>query len=114
MGQDHYSEVPIGAGKFYVGDCFDVMRDLPDASVDMVLCDLPYGTTQNKWDSVLPLDRLWSEYWQVLKTDGAVVLSAQTPFDKWLGCSQMGALAGQCGHEFLRARPADSRVQAEA
>src|SRR5690606_30701887 len=60
--------------------------------VDMVLCDLPYGTTQNKWDSVLPLDRLWEEYWRVLKPVGAVVLSAQTPFDKTLGCSQLGAL----------------------
>lgn len=77
----------IGRGEFHHGDCFDVMAKLPDASVDMVLCDLPYGTTQNKWDSVLPLDRLWREYWRVTKADAAVVLTAQTPFDKSLGAS---------------------------
>ncbi len=65
-------------GWFARGDCFDWMRTLPDQSVDMVLCDLPYGTTQNKWDSVLPLDALWSEYWRVCR--GAVVLTAAQPF----------------------------------
>jgi len=65
-------------GWFARGDCFDWMRTLPDASVDMVLCDLPYGTTQNKWDSVLPLDALWAEYWRVCR--GAVVLTAAQPF----------------------------------
>lgn len=82
----------IGNGEFHVGDCFDVMRELPDSSVNMILCDLPYGTTQNKWDSVLPLDELWREYWRIAKPDAAVVLSAQTPFDKVLGCSQLDAL----------------------
>lgn len=53
----------------------------------MVLADLPYGTTQNKWDSVLPLDRLWAEYWRILKPNGVVALTAQTPFDKVLGVS---------------------------
>ena len=57
-----------------LGDCFDRMREIPDASVDMVLCDLPYGTTQNKWDTVLSLERLWAEYWRVCR--GAVVLTA--------------------------------------
>ena len=71
------------------GDCLDVMKTIPDGSVDMVLCDLPYGTTQNKWDSVLPLDRLWVEYWRVCKPNAAVVLTAQAPFDKLLGASQL-------------------------
>lgn len=43
-------------------DCLEIMNQLPDNSIDMVLCDLPYGTTQNKWDSVIPLDTLWKEY----------------------------------------------------
>lgn len=61
-----------------LGDCLEMMREIPDGSVDMVLCDLPYGTTQNKWDSVLPLDQLWDEYKRLCK--GAVVLTAAQPF----------------------------------
>ena len=76
-----------GLVELYHGDCLAVMPGIPSASVDLVLCDLPYGTTQNKWDSVLPLDRLWAEYWRVVKPPGAVLLTAQTPFDKVLGAS---------------------------
>jgi site-specific DNA-methyltransferase (adenine-specific) len=79
--------VPIGSGVWHIGDTFDVMRTLPSASVDMILCDLPYGTTQNKWDSVLPLDQLWAEYWRIAKPNAAIVLTAQPPFDKLLGAS---------------------------
>lgn len=71
------------------GDCLALLPTLPAASVDLVLCDLPYGTTQNKWDSVLPLDVLWREYWRLLRPRGAVVLTAQCPFDKMLGASQL-------------------------
>ena len=70
-------------------DCLQAMCVIPDGSVDLVLCDLPYGTTQNKWDSVIPFEPLWREYWRVLKPNGAVVLTAQPPFDKALGCSQL-------------------------
>ncbi len=63
-----------------LGDCLERMNEIPDGSVDMVLCDLPYGTTQNKWDSVLPLDQLWSEYRRVAKTNAAIVLTAAQPF----------------------------------
>lgn len=76
-------------GRFYNEDCFDAMREIPDGVIDMVLCDLPYGTTQNKWDSVLPYDKLWAEYWRILKSNGLVVLTAQPPFDKALGASQI-------------------------
>ena len=48
--------------KIYLGDCLDLMPQIRDQSVDMVLCDLPYGTTRNQWDSVIPLDQLWTEY----------------------------------------------------
>ena len=70
-------------------DCLQAMCVIPDGLVDLILCDLPYGTTQNKWDSVIPFEPLWREYWRVLKPNGAVVLTAQPPFDKALGCSQL-------------------------
>ena len=62
------------------GDCLDVMPHLPDGFIDLVLCDLPYGTTQNKWDSVIDLDQLWLQYNRVLKNNGAVVLTSQGLF----------------------------------
>lgn len=58
----------------------------------MILSDLPYGTTQNKWDSIIPLDHLWNQYERVIKDDGAIVMSAQTPFDKVLGSSNLKLL----------------------
>lgn len=72
------------------GDCLELMARIPDGSVEMILCDLPYGTTQNKWDSILPLDQLWAEYARLCR--GAIVLTAQTPFDKVLGASNLGWL----------------------
>ena len=74
------------------GDCLELMKDIPNKSVDMILCDLPFGTTRNKWDSVLSLDKLWEQYDRIIKNDGAVVLFAQTPFDKVLGCSRINLL----------------------
>lgn len=62
------------------GDCLEAMRDIPSNSVDLVLCDLPYGTTQNKWDSVIPLAPLWSAYERIVKDDGVIVLSSQGLF----------------------------------
>ena len=70
-------------------DCIDGMKLIPDKSVDMILCDLPYGITQNKWDSIIPLDALWKEYNRVIKDNGAIVLTASTPFDKMLGASNI-------------------------
>ena len=61
-------------------DCLEIMKQLPDNSIDMVLCDLPYGTTQNKWDSVIPLDTLWKEYKRIVKPNGAIVLTSQGIF----------------------------------
>lgn len=71
----------------HFGDCFDVLPTLQSGSVDMVLADLPYGTTQCAWDSHLPLAQLWIEYRRVCT--GPVVLFAQTPFDKALGASNL-------------------------
>ena len=74
------TDIRTRSTRLMFGDCLERMREIPDGSVDMVLCDLPYGTTQNKWDSVIPLEPLWSEYWRVLKPSGAVVLTASQPF----------------------------------
>lgn len=74
------------------GDCLEVMKNIEDKSIDMILCDLPYGTTQNKWDSIIPLEELWEHYNRIIKDNGAIVLTAQTPFDKVLGCSNLKML----------------------
>lgn len=84
-----YDATRIGNGTFFTGDCFDVMRDLPDHSVDMVLCDLPYGTTACKWDTVLPFDELWAEYWRIAKYDASIILTAAQPFTSALVMSQI-------------------------
>ena len=70
------------------GDCIEVMRHLPNDSINMVLCDLPYGTTQNKWDSIVPLDELWAEYKRIVKPNGAIVLTSQGLFTAALIMSQ--------------------------
>lgn len=74
------------------GDCLEKMKDIPDKSIDMILCDLPYGTTQNKWDSIIPLEPLWEQYERIIKDRGVIVLFAQTPFDKVLGASNLSLL----------------------
>lgn len=71
------------------GDCLELMRNIPDASVDMVLCDLPYGTTQNKWDSVIPFEPLWAEYRRIAKPRAAIVLTASQPFTSALVMSNL-------------------------
>ena len=62
------------------GDCLEVMKDIPDKSIDMILCDLPYGTTKNKWDSVIDLNELWTGYERIIKDNGAIILFSQMPF----------------------------------
>jgi site-specific DNA-methyltransferase (adenine-specific) len=64
----------------FEGDCIEYMKQFPDKCIDMILCDLPYGTTQNKWDSVIPLDDLWKEYSRIIKDNGAIVLTSQGLF----------------------------------
>jgi DNA modification methylase len=62
------------------GDCLEVMQDIPAGSIDMILCDLPYGTTASKWDILIPFDQLWSQYERIIKPNGAIVLFASQPF----------------------------------
>ena len=71
------------------GDCLEVMAGLPDASVDMILCDLPYGTTACKWDTVIPFEPLWAQYRRVAKRNAAIVLTASQPFTTTLIASNM-------------------------
>ncbi len=73
--------------ELFHGDCIEVMKTIPDKSVDMVLCDLPYGTTRNKWDSIIPLKPLWGEYKRIIKRNGAIVLFSQMPFSASLVAS---------------------------
>lgn len=75
--------------KLMQGDCLELMKEIPDGSVDMVLCDLPYGTTACKWDTVIPFEPLWAEYWRMVKPNGAVVLTAAQPFTTQLIASQI-------------------------
>ena len=74
------------------GDCLELMKEISDGSIDMILCDLPYGTTRNKWDSIIPLEELWSQYERIIKDNGCIALFAQTPFDKVLGASNLKLL----------------------
>ena len=79
--------------EIYLGDCLELMpKHVENKSIDMIFCDLPYGTTQNKWDSVIPLDKLWSEYNRVIKDNGAIVLFFFFSFDKVLGASNLKML----------------------
>lgn len=82
----------MGLKDVLLGDCFDLMPNIPDKSIDLIFADLPYGTTKCKWDSILPLDKLWEQYKRVIKDNGCILLFAQTPFDKVLGFSNLEML----------------------
>lgn len=77
------------ATALFHGDCLEVMAGLPDASVDLILCDLPYGTTSCKWDTVIPFAPLWEQYRRVAKRNAAIVLTASQPFTTALIASNM-------------------------
>jgi len=64
----------------FEGDCLKIMPQFPNNSIDMILCDLPYGTTQNKWDSIIPLNLLWKEYERIIKKNGVIALTSQGVF----------------------------------
>lgn len=69
------------------GDCLELMKDIPDKSIDMILCDLPYGISACKWDIVLPFDSLWKQYKRIIKDNGAIVLFGTAPFSSLLRMS---------------------------
>lgn len=72
-----------------LGDCLQQMQNIPDNSIDLILCDLPYGTTKCFWDVVIPFDKLWDHYKRVLKENGVVLLFGQEPFSSLLRCSNL-------------------------
>ena len=71
------------------GDCLEIMKDIPDKSIDMILADLPYGTTACKWDTIIPLEPLWEQYNRIIKDNGAIVLTASQPFTSALVMSNV-------------------------
>jgi site-specific DNA-methyltransferase (adenine-specific) len=71
------------------GDCLEIMKEIPNDSINLVLCDLPYGTTACKWDNIIPFTPLWEQYNRVIKTNGAIVLFAAQPFTTKLICSNI-------------------------
>lgn len=76
--------------KLKQGNCLELMPQIPSGSVDMILCDLPYGTTACKWDTVIPFEPLWSEYKRIIKKNGAIVLFGKEPFSSYLRLSNVG------------------------
>ena len=74
------------------GDCLERMKEIPDGSVDMVMCDPPYGTTACKWDSIIDLDKMWAELKRIVKPNGAIVMTASQPFTSKLICSNLNML----------------------
>ena len=78
-----------GKKEILLGDCLELMKDIPNESIDMILADLPYGTTQCKWDSIIDLNKLWEQYERIIKTNGAIVLTAQQPFTSMLVMSNL-------------------------
>ena len=77
--------------KIYNEDCLEGMKRIPDKSVDMILCDLPYGTTACKWDSIIPLKPLWEQYERIVKDSGAIVLTGDEPFTSQLITSNLNS-----------------------
>lgn len=75
--------------ELYQGDCLEVMKKIKDNSIDMILCDLPYGTTACKWDSVIPFEPLWEQYNRIIKDNGAIVLFGSEPFSTKLRYSNL-------------------------
>lgn len=75
--------------QLYKGDCLEIMKEIPDKSIDMILCDLPYGTTACKWDVIIPFDGLWKQYNRIIKDNGAIVLFGSEPFSSKLRTSNI-------------------------
>ena len=74
----------IELNKIYLGDCLEVMKDIKDKSIDMILCDLPYGTSRCKWDSIIDIKKLFEQYLRIIKDKNAIVLTATQPFGSLL------------------------------
>ena len=78
--QPPFCQTDVSGSALVLGDCLEVMKYIPETSVDMIICDLHYGTTNLKWDSVLDLNKLWIEYERIITDNGAIILTASQPF----------------------------------
>ena len=78
-----------GKIELYNGDCLEIMKQIENKSIDAIICDLPYGSTQCKWDTIIPFDKLWGQYNRIIKTNGAIVLFGAEPFSSLLRVSNI-------------------------
>lgn len=85
----------LSLNTIHQGDCLELMKEIPDKSVDMILCDLPYGTTACSWDEIIPLDKLWFEYKRIIRNNGFIVLTASQPFTSKLVMSNIEQFSHQ-------------------
>lgn len=85
----HYCKTDVMRSVLVHANCFDVFPYIEDKSVNLILCDLPYGSTQCKWDSILPFDKLWEQYNRIIKPNGAIVLFGAEPFSSLLRISNI-------------------------
>ena len=83
----------VNSIKLIQGDCLEKMKDIPDGSIDMILCDLPYGTTACKWDTIIPFEPLWEQYKRIIKDNGAIVLFGSQPFTSLMVVSNIDMFA---------------------
>jgi site-specific DNA-methyltransferase (adenine-specific) len=79
----------IDVNKIYNEDCLEGMKRIEDRSIDLILCDLPYGTSASSWDKTLPMEKLWEQYERIIKPNRAIVLFSQEPFTSLLVCSNL-------------------------
>jgi len=86
MGKELLGSIELN--RIYQMDCLEGMKLIPYKSIDMILCDLPYGTTKNKWDSIIDIDKLWEQYNRIIKDNGAIVLFGQDKFSAMMMLSQ--------------------------
>lgn len=70
----------LEVNQLYKGDCLEIMKDIADKSIDCIICDLPFGTTKNRWDVIIPFDKLWEQYERIIKDNGAILLFGSQPF----------------------------------
>jgi len=84
-----FCQTRVSGSTFVNADCFDVFPFIDDKSIDAIICDLPYGTTACKWDSILPFDKLWEQYERIIKPNGAIILFGQEPFSSFLRVSNI-------------------------
>ena len=75
-----FKDTDLELNKVYCSDCLEFMKKRPDKCIDMILCDLPYGTTACSWDIIIPFEQLWKQYKRIIKDNGAIILTASQPF----------------------------------